>query len=202
MTAAAMTKHEVHDLAKTTEELSRTRRPAVLSFSPFRLDFVEERLWKGDRELRLRRKPFAILRYLAQNPRRLVTQAEIVDAVWGRIAMSESLLRTHVYDLRRTLGESVIETVVGRGYRFVANVDDVADTEAFAGNRHFEIVLHRAGASVGESSDLTRSVVSAVHPRVAKQLADTLAASGTAAVVVLVVAEAPLHDADELASPA
>jgi Transcriptional regulatory protein, C terminal len=61
----------------------------VLSSPPFRLDLVEERLWKGNREVRLRRKPFAILRFLAQNPRRLVTQAEIVDAVWRRIASSD-----------------------------------------------------------------------------------------------------------------
>lgn len=96
------------------------KAPAVLSFPPFRLDFAEERLWKGERELRLRRKPFTILRYLAQNPRRLVTYTELVDAVWGRIAMSESLVRTHMHDLRRALGEDVIETVLGRGYRFVA----------------------------------------------------------------------------------
>jgi DNA-binding winged helix-turn-helix (wHTH) protein len=76
----------------------------VLSSPPFRLDFVEERLWKESREVRLRRKPFAILRFLAQKPRRLVTQAKIVDAVWGRIAMSESRLRTHMHDLRHALG--------------------------------------------------------------------------------------------------
>jgi predicted ATPase len=98
---------------------------ALLSFPPFRLDLDSERLWKHDQEVRLRRKPFAILRFLAQNPRRLVTHAEIVDAVWGKIAMSESLLRTHVHDLRGVLGEGVVETVVGRGYRFTAEVEQL-----------------------------------------------------------------------------
>ncbi len=78
-----------------------------------------------DDELGLRRKPFAILRHLVQNPQRLATHAEIVEAVWGKIAMSESLLRTHVRDLRRVLGEGIIETVVGRGYRFVAELKHV-----------------------------------------------------------------------------
>jgi DNA-binding response OmpR family regulator len=96
----------------------------VLSFPPFRLDLVEERLWNGERELRLRRKPFAILCHLARRPGRLVTHSEIVEAVWGNIAMSESLLRTHVHDLRRVLGVALIETVVGRGYRFVAEMGD------------------------------------------------------------------------------
>src|SRR5258707_1782423 len=97
----------------------------MLSFPPFRLDLESERLWKDDDELRLRRKPFAILRHLVQNPQRLATHAEIVEAVWGKIAMSESLLRTHVRDLRRVLGEGIIETVVGRGYRFVAELKHV-----------------------------------------------------------------------------
>jgi hypothetical protein len=43
--------------------------------------------------------------------------------------MSESLLRTHVYELRRVLGDGVIETVVGRGYRFVAEVHELECTQ-------------------------------------------------------------------------
>ena len=58
----------------------------MLSFPPFRLDLDDERLWKDGEELHLRRKPFAILRYLVEHPQRLVTQPEIVEAVWGNIA--------------------------------------------------------------------------------------------------------------------
>lgn len=98
----------------------------MLSFPPFRLDLDAERLWRHDEELRIRRKPFAILRYLVQHPQRLVTHGEIVDAVWGKVAMSESLLRTHIRDLRLVLGEGVVETVAGRGYRFIAEVKNLA----------------------------------------------------------------------------
>jgi DNA-binding winged helix-turn-helix (wHTH) protein len=101
---------------------ARRADSTLLSFPPFRLDLDDERLWKDGEELHLRRKPFAILRYLVQHPQRLVTQHEIVKAVWGNIAMSESLLRTHVSELRRVLGEGAIETVVGRGYRFLLEV--------------------------------------------------------------------------------
>jgi DNA-binding winged helix-turn-helix (wHTH) protein len=93
------------------------------------MDLESERLWKEEVALHLRPKPFAILRHLANNPRRLVTRAEIVEAVWGRIAMSENLLRQHIHDLRRVLGEGVIETVPGRGYRFLPEVTD-ADGDA------------------------------------------------------------------------
>lgn len=84
-----------------------------------RIDLAEERVWKDGVELRLRRKPFSILKYLARRPQQIVTQAEIVDAVWGDVSTSQSLLRTHMRDLRQVLGEDVVETVVGRGYRFL-----------------------------------------------------------------------------------
>ena len=94
----------------------------MISFKPFRLDLAEERLWKNGQELRVRRKPFAILSYFVRNPRKLVTHEELVLAVWGKVAMSESLVRTHVRDLRSVLGEDLIETIVGRGYRFLADI--------------------------------------------------------------------------------
>jgi DNA-binding winged helix-turn-helix (wHTH) protein len=90
----------------------------MLSFPPFQLDLDSERLWKNGEEAHLRRKPFAILRHLVQHPQRVVTHEELVLAVWGKTAMSESLLRTHLCDLRHVLGEGFVETVVGRGYRF------------------------------------------------------------------------------------
>ncbi|HEY3668328.1 MAG TPA: AAA family ATPase, partial [Polyangiaceae bacterium] len=102
---------------------SGIRGTDVRLFGAFRLDVGDQRLWRGNEELKLRRKPFAILRFLTENPLRLSTQEEVVAAVWGKIAMSESLLRTHVSELRRLLGEGAIETVVGRGYRFLLNVE-------------------------------------------------------------------------------
>jgi DNA-binding winged helix-turn-helix (wHTH) protein len=96
-----------------------------LSFRPFLLDLTEERIWKGPTELRLRRKPFAILRYLAEHPRRLVTHEELVDAVWGKVALSDSVLRSHVRAIRRVLGVGIIETVVGRGYRLLADIREL-----------------------------------------------------------------------------
>src|ERR1700761_9323679 len=64
----------------------RSRAADVRLFGPFRLDVGEQRLWRGNDELKLRRKPFAILRFLTANPLRLATQEEVVEAVWGEMA--------------------------------------------------------------------------------------------------------------------
>ena len=93
-----------------------------LTFPPFRLDIEQERLWRGSTEVSLRRKPFAILRFLAEHPQRLISQDELVRTIWGSVVVSESAVRTQLYDLRRALGEGIIETVVGRGYRFLPAV--------------------------------------------------------------------------------
>src|SRR5579859_3956076 len=103
--------------------MTDARSADVRLFGPFRFDVADQRLFREGKEIKLRRKPFEILRYLTAHPQRLVTQDELVEAVWGKIAMSESLLRTHVSEVRRALGEGAVETVVGRGYRFLLAVD-------------------------------------------------------------------------------
>jgi predicted ATPase len=144
----------------------------VLFFPPFVLDLADERLWKNGRALHIRRKPFAILRHLSRHPQRLVTHAELVEEVWGKVVMSDSLLRTHMRDLRHVLGEDIIETVIGRGYRFVADVEDcdaspapsAGTTEVAAGQTAPLIVgreseLHALSAALGAAKDKRRGVV-------------------------------------------
>jgi DNA-binding winged helix-turn-helix (wHTH) protein/tetratricopeptide (TPR) repeat protein len=105
----------------------------MVVFPPFHLDSDQERLWKGDKLVVLRRKPFAILRYLAQHPKKLVTHDELLAEVWRGAVVSESAMRSHLHELRQAVGEGVIETVIGRGYRFVAELsDEVAAPDAAA----------------------------------------------------------------------
>jgi DNA-binding winged helix-turn-helix (wHTH) protein len=109
----------------------RDRRASLMvSFPPFRLDIEEGRLWKGGTLLALRRKPFAILRYLVEHPKKLVTHEELIAEVWRGAVVSESAMRSHLHELRQVLGEGVIETVIGRGYRFVVDLRDEVATPA------------------------------------------------------------------------
>ncbi len=122
----------------------------MVVFPPFRLDGDQQRLWKGATLLALRRKPFAILSYLAAHPGVLVTHDELLRAVWHGAVISESALRSHLHELRQVLGEGVVETVVGRGYRFVAALgveDQGAPTTA---------VGEASALVVGRDQDLDR----------------------------------------------
>ncbi|MBI5066795.1 MAG: AAA family ATPase [Deltaproteobacteria bacterium] len=106
----------------------------MVLFPPFRLDADEGLLWKDDRPLSLRRKPFAILCYLAAHPRKLVTHEELLAQVWRGDVVSDSAVRSHLHELRQVLGEGVIETVIGRGYRFVAELGERVDARAGPGH--------------------------------------------------------------------
>jgi DNA-binding winged helix-turn-helix (wHTH) protein len=103
-------------------------------FPPFRLDTANECLWchRNDEEeerILLTPKAFAVLRYLVEHAGRLVTQDEIVEAVWPRVYVQPEVLKHHVLAIRRVLGDDpkhprFIETMPRRGYRFMATVLD------------------------------------------------------------------------------
>jgi predicted ATPase/DNA-binding winged helix-turn-helix (wHTH) protein len=96
-------------------------------FPPFRLDPVNAQLWRGGHEIKLRRKTFDVLLYLVDHPGQLVTKAALLDTIWAKVTVSDSMPATCVAELRKALGDEArvprfIETVHGRGYRFIAKV--------------------------------------------------------------------------------
>src|SRR5262249_55042099 len=105
----------------------RAPTAALRSFAPFRLDSSNGQLWGASKEIRLRRKTFAVLQYLVDHAGQLVTKAQLLDAVWPDVSVSDSMPPTSVCELRKWLGGSTgrprfIETVQGRGYRFIAAI--------------------------------------------------------------------------------
>jgi predicted ATPase/DNA-binding winged helix-turn-helix (wHTH) protein len=98
-------------------------------FGCFQLDTKNECLWQSGAQIGLTPKPFAVLRYLVENPQRLVTHDELLDKLWPETYVQPQVLRTYVLELRKLLGDSVesprfIRTVPGRGYWFLAQVED------------------------------------------------------------------------------
>ena len=98
-------------------------------FGCFQLDIKNECLWQNGVQIGLTPKPFAVLRYLVENPQRLVTHDELLDKLWPETYVQPQVLRTYVLELRKLLGDSVdsprfIRTVPGRGYWFLAQVEE------------------------------------------------------------------------------
>ncbi len=103
----------------------------LLSFEPFRLDVRNAQLWRGSAVIRLTSKALAVLCYLAERSGQLVTKDELFTAVWPEVVVSDSALVACIGELRRALGDErrtphFIETVHGRGYRFIAAVSPSA----------------------------------------------------------------------------
>jgi len=108
-------------------------------FPPFRLDTINQCLLRRgdggtDGRLPLRPTPYAILRYLVENAGRLVTQDELLNAVWPDTHVQPEVLKRHILDIRNALGDdprhpTLIETLPRRGYQFVAGVREDASGE-------------------------------------------------------------------------
>ena len=101
-----------------------------LQFGDFTLDVAERRLLRDGRPVTLAPKAFDVLAALAARPGRLITKDELLKEVWPDSFVEESNLAYHVFALRKALGEtadgeSYVETVPKRGYRFTASVTAV-----------------------------------------------------------------------------
>lgn len=99
------------------------------SFQVFRLDTANQCLWRGQERLAIPPKPYDMLRYLVENPGRLVTQDEFLEKIWPETYVNPELIRKYILDIRKVLGDrpdkpEFIETVTKRGYRFIAQVVD------------------------------------------------------------------------------
>jgi DNA-binding winged helix-turn-helix (wHTH) protein/tetratricopeptide (TPR) repeat protein len=104
------------------------------SFQAFRLDTANQCLWRGQERVAIPPKPYDMLRYLVENPDRLVTQDELLEKLWPETYVNPELIRKYILDIRKILGDrpdkpEFIETVTKRGYRFIAPVVDESAAE-------------------------------------------------------------------------
>ena len=74
-------------------------------FHPFRLDPVNQQLWRGEEVIAIRRKTFEVLHYLVDHSPQLVTKAALLEAIWANAAVSDSMPAICVGELRRALGD-------------------------------------------------------------------------------------------------
>jgi DNA-binding winged helix-turn-helix (wHTH) protein/tetratricopeptide (TPR) repeat protein len=92
----------------------------VYEFGPFRLETGERRLSRDGTPIRLRAKVFDTLCVLVSRPGSLVEKDELIAAIWPDAVVEDNNLAHNINALRKALGDrTLIETVPGKGYRFV-----------------------------------------------------------------------------------
>jgi two-component system OmpR family response regulator len=101
-------------------------RPPVLEVGELRLDPAAHRAWRGDRELDLSAKEFALLELFMRRPGITLTRTQLLDGAWDIAFESRSnVVDVYVRYLRekidRPFGCDSIETVRGVGYRMRAD---------------------------------------------------------------------------------
>src|SRR5713101_480633 len=104
-------------------------------FGQFVLDPGRRTLSRADSPVSLTPKAFDVLLFLAQNPNRLVTKEELLQAVWGDTFVEEGNLTQYISHLRKALGDNsedsrLIVTISRKGYQFTGDVAvaEAADT--------------------------------------------------------------------------
>ncbi len=101
-------------------------------FPPFRLDPVNECLWRRsasgeDERILLTPTEYGVLNHLVERAGQLVTHRELLDAVWPQTVIEPQAVKSKVFHLRRLLDDDprqprFIETLPRRGYRFVGKL--------------------------------------------------------------------------------
>lgn len=115
--------------------LPSTLPGSILQFDQFELDCGRFELRRKGQSLRVERKPMELLVLLVSREGQLVTRAEIVERLWSSEVFvdTEHGINTAIRKLRYLLRDNpndpqFIQTVTGRGYRFIAPVSAVEAT--------------------------------------------------------------------------
>ncbi len=104
------------------------------SFKTFRLDTKNHLLWRNGDRVPVAPKGFDVLAYLVEHAGRVVTQDEMLEALWSETYVNPEVLRKYILEIRKALGDrpdkpEFIETLPKRGYRFIAPVTDESGIE-------------------------------------------------------------------------
>jgi two-component system response regulator RegX3 len=96
----------------------------LIALGNIRLDIDARRCYVNDQEIKLRKKEFALLRLLLENPGRVLTREVLIDRVWGNDYVGDTkTLDVHIKRLRTLIEDDPknpthITTVRGVGYRY------------------------------------------------------------------------------------
>jgi two-component system, OmpR family, response regulator len=97
-------------------------RPAVLAVGELRLDPATREVWRGEHQIELSAREFALLETFIRRPGQVLTQFQLLESAWDLgYEMRSNVVEVYVRYLRekidRPFGVASLETVRGAGYR-------------------------------------------------------------------------------------
>jgi two-component system OmpR family response regulator len=97
-------------------------RPAVLEVGSLRLDPATRQVWRGEHELALSTKEFALLETFMRRPGQVLSRFDLLEHAWdygyeNRSNVVEVYVRYLREKIDRPFGERSLETIRGAGYR-------------------------------------------------------------------------------------
>src|SRR5262245_27147670 len=137
---------------------------AMRRFDSFRLDPLNQCLWRGEQRVAITPKAFDMLRYLVEHPGRLVTHEEMLEALWPETYVNQEVVKKYIQGIRKVLGDrhdqpTFIETLPRRGYQFVAQVIEESSAGPSALRMDGENkIVGRGAALAGLASALDRAL--------------------------------------------
>jgi two-component system, OmpR family, response regulator len=96
--------------------------PVVIAVGPLRLDPAAARVWRGDREIQLSTREYALMEAFMRSPGQVLGHSQLLDAAWDigqdyRSNVIEVYIRYLREKIDRPFGVRSLETVRGLGYR-------------------------------------------------------------------------------------
>ena len=116
----------IREVLRRRETYTPSEEPSteIMEFGPILLDIDSRRCYVSGEEIKLRKKEFALLRNLLENPGRVMTREVLIDRVWGDDYVGDTkTLDVHIKRLRTLIefdpkNPIHITTIRGVGYRF------------------------------------------------------------------------------------
>src|SRR5713226_3010790 len=157
-------------------------------FGQFALDSRKRTVCRADSPISLTPKAFDVLLFLVQNPNRLVTKEQLLQAVWGDTFVEEGNLTQYISHLRKALGDNsedtrLIVTIARKGYQFTA---DVTVAEAADTARQAAVQVSTAESSLADTQPVLRSPAYEAVPKAPRHWRKA-AFVGASAVLLVVV---------------
>ncbi|HZC36091.1 MAG TPA: winged helix-turn-helix domain-containing protein, partial [Chthoniobacterales bacterium] len=167
----------------------------LYNFEQFALDPQRRTLSHADSPVFLTPKAFDVLTFLVQNPNRLVTKDELLQAVWGDTFVEEGNLKQYISHLRKALGDDsgdprLIVTIARKGYQFTANVSIAEATDI---RRQVPVQVTTAEGLGADARSAHESPAKEAIPKAPSGWSKVAAVGASAAVLLVVVGFVSWH---------